>query len=460
MWLLELNQQSFYKIGGSHNEKNFKKVAALILVVLLTLSSTTLAFASQGEMTTYPITATNAYTQLNNVETFESEAEFDAYVNAIIGEGFMQNQRNALEIIEQFYNSLALNRSGDAEYPDYFAGFYLDDSGNLVMLVTENQNLAENLMNQDMTLSSLYESINIRFVEFSYAELHEARDAFRIAHEARRELGCVYALNVVGSGIHRAGNSLRIRLDVYNDRMIEGFRTYVFDSPLIIFEPGVRAELLPEQLPYEVVSVKNTSIAPLNVRVNPGQRISRRAVVLTGSGTMGYRVRRSSDNAEGFITSGHVFSSIGQRVYPHYLFATHLGTVERSEMDNRVDAAFVITHDTPGNTLPSGFTLGTQVVQSFWENQVVLMFGATTGASIGHVLDPDYDTTIEGQFIRGTVWTNVVSASGDSGGPVVVIEVLNNIQIGGIVWGGAPNFPDMVFIPAHRINSDFGVTPF
>lgn len=154
-------------------------------------------------------------------------------------------QREFHEIFEQMYNSLPKTDSGDVIYPDFYAGSYIGDDGRLVVLVTEPLSVLSNETKYETFLAPLTEGlVNHRIVEFSYAQLHEARDEYRIFRDIRLDVNCVYALNVVGSGIDYMQNALLIRLEEFSEEKIEGFRQYVIDSPMIIFEQGDRHEPL------------------------------------------------------------------------------------------------------------------------------------------------------------------------------------------------------------------------
>jgi len=401
----------------------------------------------------------------------------EAYIDAIFGEGFMRNQQKALEVHDQIVNSLPRNRSGEITYPDFFAGFYLDTDGNLVMLITEPT--SRNTIAHEQTsiyspisrdamvyeLISTYSSfVSYRIVEFSYTELHEVLDLYLDNLEERLGLNCIYARNVVGAGIDREANRLRVRIENYNTKMMEGFKQYLLNSPMVVFEQSKRhLPLIPEDTfasyCYEVAEETYVGIMPLSARINPGDRVSTRFITLTQRGTMGYRVRRESDNAVGFITSCHIFNpdgpGTGMRVYPHSAGASHVGTVESRRNDSRIDASFVITRETPGNTLPlHGSQLGTAVPTSFVQNQVVAMFGASTGGvSMGNVLDPHYNATLGGRLRNGMVLTNINAQVGDSGGVVTT----STFATAGIVGWGISGGRDMIFVPAHRINRDLGV---
>lgn len=355
-------------------------------------------------------------------------------------------------------------RSGDVIYPDFYAGAYIGDDGRLVVLNTKPISILSNEKRYETFLSPLSEGLlNYKLAEFSYAELHEARDEYRILSDARLDVNCVYALNVVGSGIDYMQNALLIRLEEYCERKIEGFRKYVFDSPMLIFEQGNRHEpLIPKESAVDEPKDEDyASIVTQSVKVNPGGKVSSNYIFKGwNGGTMGYRVRRNSDNKIGFITSGHIFSDTCDKVYTGSVFSSSIGNIARRVLNSRIDASLVIANannqDSIGNTLPNGRILSTYVPTSFFQNESVTMFVATTGTGVGRVRNVDYDTTIDGQLIKGTVWTTVVSNRGDSGGIVVVTSTLT----AGIVWGGIPGAPDMIFIPAHRINSDLGVTRF
>jgi len=91
--------------------------------------------------------------------------------------------------------------------------------------------------------------------------------------------------NVVGAGISREMNRVRILLEVYSHDEISNFRANVFDSPILMFEQGRRSEyLVPDELEihgqeYSLYGHEGfIDISPFNIRMNPGQRISTRGM--------------------------------------------------------------------------------------------------------------------------------------------------------------------------------------
>ncbi|MCL2188404.1 MAG: S1 family peptidase [Defluviitaleaceae bacterium] len=288
---------------------------------------------------------------------------------------------------------------------------------------------------------------------FSIAQLRELRDLYRNIIDEKLLLGCLYAHNVVGAGIDRAENRFVVRIEEYSQNNINGLLKNIVYSPMIIFEQAERYSHLLDTS-YDHLNELYSHIEPLNARINPGDRLSIRFIFLEGRGSMGYRVRRVSDGAIGFISSGHIFDFAGQRVYPHLTLATHIGTVERMVDNSEIDASFVITHTEAGNTLPTGATLSQLVRASFVQGELMLMFGATTGGeSRGTVQDPDHDFIFDGINRRGMVRTNITARAGDSGGTVAT----GMFMTAGVVGWGPISSPGMIFVPAHRINRIFGV---
>ena len=76
-----------------------------------------------------------------------------------------------------------------------------------------------------------------RHAEFSYAELLATQEAIWNSHESRYRLyGCIYAQNISGGYIAPHVNRVVIGIIDYNERMIAGFRRYVYDSPMVLFQ--------------------------------------------------------------------------------------------------------------------------------------------------------------------------------------------------------------------------------
>jgi len=104
---------------------SLKKITSMFLAVLVVvLSAGFNIYADEVE----EATETPSMTQ----------EQIDAMIDAEVGvEGFAARQRLAREVFEQMYESFERDVNGDIIYPDFFGGAYINDEGNLTVLITE-----------------------------------------------------------------------------------------------------------------------------------------------------------------------------------------------------------------------------------------------------------------------------------------------------------------------------------
>ena len=84
-------------------------------------------------------------------------------------------------------------------------------------------------------------------VEYSYADLYALQDTISdiireglviISERPLRDDWCIYLNNAIFASANIMINRVVIRLYEYNEDMIAGFRRYVYDSPMLVFEHG------------------------------------------------------------------------------------------------------------------------------------------------------------------------------------------------------------------------------
>jgi len=266
-------------------------------------------------------------------------SEIDDFLLEYLGEEFVQNQLRSLEIFEQLHSVLLQSTDGRSEvYPDFFGGAYIDENGNLVILLTEA--VAYDALGSGGMRDGLSDKgISFRFVEFSAAELESINDAiYEIISPIFGTSYCIYADNVVFWGIDDRTNRLVVQLEILTDEKITGFRENIFDSPALYFEQGERWDWgggaeNPSSFHggefqyyytydcdfdwsyagfcYMEISASQTDIEhymgimPLSASVNPREHLWRGQLSRVRAGTMGFRVRCRDTNEVGFVAALH-----------------------------------------------------------------------------------------------------------------------------------------------------------
>jgi len=154
----------------------------------------------------------------------------------LFGSEFASNYLRALNVLDAFYGNLPTNRIGKAIYPDDFGGLYINESGELVVLLVESR--YSNIASVTMGAFEV-ENINFRTVIFSYNELREAFDF--LDYFIPNAVDNTAAANVDGISFDVKSNLIMVSLAVYSDNKISLFSELVFDAPFLIFHqsPGL-----------------------------------------------------------------------------------------------------------------------------------------------------------------------------------------------------------------------------
>lgn len=315
--------------------RTHKKLAALLLVLIFSLSLVTMPYAQ---------TDLSAITDPNLI----AEA---------MGEEFAENYFRATELFNNFYDSLLQSRIGDIIYPDNFGGIYINDYGNLVVLVVGSAGTRANTSFIEAYVDS---SVAIREVAFAYNDLWHTFRFLQNEMISNRE--CSAIANVTGIWLDVIGNQVYITLDDYSDEHVANIGNMVEDSHILAFMhvPRIRTgdEYISHSPPIEYshakdISLEDYAISPFTPGViRPGDCIYLRhptnSNAFTRVGTVGYRAQADvpgAGNQHGFVTAAH----IGWNVFGRYLRAGDnlydssrrlVGTVTASQRSS-IDAAFV-----------------------------------------------------------------------------------------------------------------------
>ena len=211
------------------NNKILCVMLVTLLAIILPLSAIALGSDRDG---TQQIMSQNRHKEAR-YEIWDAElyAAFRAYIYALFGEDYFENEQQAVRDIEELRRGFGRTRSGNIMYPDYFGGAYINDDGHMVMLIVEdNINAARDYV--------AVRSGRYRVVEFSYAELNEVFEVAVDRFIYRLNSGCIYARNIEGGGLRIMDNVVAFYITYYNDEMIAWFRQYIHCSPIIELRQG------------------------------------------------------------------------------------------------------------------------------------------------------------------------------------------------------------------------------
>ena len=463
--------------------KKVKKVVVLLAVIILTIPLFTHANVNPNA---------DPNSQRNNghneevyceiyQEIFESRVEYFGYE-------FVRNHAEARETIEEIEDFFRDTRSDMVVYPDYFGGMYVNEYGELVLLkvASEYKGYCE-----PETFYYFTDTL-VEEVEFSYNELIEVMDLLddkfdEWSSQIRMSLNIDYydnpevfdrdylsslfpspMHNVAAWSLGVAGNHITVYLIEYTPETIEEFRSYIFDSPTLVFQPDPfeMVDFTPEQ-PFE----------PANERQPPQEYVEGIArttarTILPGDRLSVWRWTNRSRN-EGYLVGGQrLIGSIGYRatltrIFPGiitfrdygFVTAAHLGNPELRVDDvilcrddviiGRVilsallnfDVAFVRLYDPNRVSRLPNDPAFRQGVMGGRLGDSVSMRGGVSGWRHGQITHERISFSNPWQQFRNVSMTSIMAQRGDSGSPIYVmhngnIQAVVGFLVGERTYGG------------------------
>lgn len=171
--------------------------------------------------------------------------DWDANTSSVTEEEFHLNREEASNQIQAMYRGFERPENWIQIYPDFYAGPTLDADGRLIISIIYSG--IEKALRHDSIGPLLEAGVQYRFVEFSLTQLQAmqasmwegACEGNVTARQRRRCCNrCRYESNVTWGYICTTYNRVVVGLYRYNDSMIAGYRRYVYDSPMLMFEQG------------------------------------------------------------------------------------------------------------------------------------------------------------------------------------------------------------------------------
>jgi len=413
--------------------KHFKK-ATFAFLLALTFLFTVPALARDADESN-----DNSQHEVFFVEDFLANPEFLNYINAYLvseyGEKFIENRNTAIliadELLDLFYVRSYARSDVDLMYPEYFGGMYIDDYGNLRILVVKESNSAS------VSSFSRISKIDLTEVVFSKNELLQIfDDVYTFLNSNSQGHLCEVMQNISGMSLDVAQNRVVVYLRDLSTRQIELFERTVVYHPAIIFSYSSEDDLE-------------------DTRLNPGSRIQRRS----GAGqSVGYRA--SLGSGLGFVTTAHGNPPIarGEHFYVSGN-ANPVGVVQR--VSPATDSAFValFPHVTWSN-LPSHNVRPSIQIPILGDIAIRISAGGSGSphicsgriTSVSHVHNGTFGPIL-------TARATYSRSSGDSGGIIVRPSVNNQFAILGIHVGSHGASGNAVFSTASRITDALSVIP-
>jgi hypothetical protein len=426
-----------------------KKFLAVCLTAFLMFNSTAYALSSL-QRNDY---AFGSIEMLIIDDLFEDETfaeSLDEHLISVFGEEFLNNHDRSMVVVNEIYSLFPSNRLGYTVYPEFFGGMFIDEYGNLVVhLINDEvartrsiQDLGniEFILEQNVIISHTNHSYNYlnRLIEYIHGFMLDNAESYVARYVSHMYLSV-------------RSNKVVVALNNYNEDIKALFRHIVTDSPAIkLTEAQIgfgfnfqhdHYDLVENSLYLEdnICVLSIDSRGPITAR--PGMGVDRF--------TIGYRA--AVNGVQGVVTAGHAVY-LNQRIG---LF----GTVTGRMRSINVDAAFIEV--TENVTLSNNFFMQEGQLNPWTTHPVegarVTMLGARTGSFQSGIIS---STNFAYSILTGLVLTDVFGQEGDSGGPVFTGTAASNNLIGIITGGRTGGGHGAFFTRESNIRSALRAAPF
>ncbi|MCL2838264.1 MAG: copper amine oxidase N-terminal domain-containing protein [Oscillospiraceae bacterium] len=203
-----------------------KKILSFLLIAALLIVSAGSVFATGS---------------VERDELTDMDINIEEYLISQFGEAFWTNHNRALENIEIIWSLFPDDRYGMTILPDFMGGLYLNNDGNLVVQIVDNDTA------RAQAIAALSNAVNmdeiiIKYVEFPESYLLEIINSLNSLWSDNPD--CDVVNNVTSFGLDTMNNRVEFGLRVYNEAEIARFRDTILDSPAITFAQGYDLVLL------------------------------------------------------------------------------------------------------------------------------------------------------------------------------------------------------------------------
>lgn len=251
-------------------------------------------------------------------------------------------ERYALKIysnLETAFENYVTRSKEKYLYPDYYGGAFVDDKGDLVILVTDTSHqIKHNLMTYAKSPDISFEKCIYSFNELN--ELNKELSSYFSDQQLCEEL------TWEGSGIDVRKNCIIISLKDCSNFSIHRFKQRVMDSPMLKFEQIGEIQWDSECIPIDSVQLDTRSSFMYNLHLGSayhltGKTESGEEAIFRGS--VGFRAMRMNglQLEHGFVTAAHCLPKIGMKIKYGRDGDLYLGVVRDVKLNTTSDVAFV-----------------------------------------------------------------------------------------------------------------------
>lgn len=357
------------------------------------------------------------------------------------------NMLNSNDIINRFFEYYGESTEQGVQFPDYYAGFEIQNDGTLVLHSTD--------VSEDM-IESVYEicqtdDFAIQEALYSFSELKETADNITGAMMDANNIECVIIsipnnrVNVYVAEVSGTSASSVVS-NISNDDQIElCFFTSIADAAITAAYPDGYQD-------------PDTFVGSPTISRIGGSEASTTATTTTlkygalgysnsQNGTVGYLALDSSGNKI-LVTHGHDLSS-NKAYYYGGSGGTNVGTVTVLGTSDELDASVVVLNTNTTITNQADWTNSSQFTSAISTNssllslsgEVAYYYGAASGSERESLLSGIKSSDGYYFYLR-----DVFSVSGDSGGPVYT-KSTSGLKLLGIVKGWDSGGTKIISVP-------------
>lgn len=362
--------------------------------------------------------------------------------------GIQQFQR-----LMDYFESRAATASGDGDitavYPEYYGGAYLNDDGNLVVVMTDMSDKAtvqEVTQNTKLTVQHGAVSLNTLMATYeliwntyvAYKEMYKGVDESEISPEMK-----CYLDNFVGVGVKQSENAVLVDLMNTDEKTIACVKQFLPDVEYVRI--AEHENILDEQGEFQSANIVNntsaTSLLMSSVVYQPGNPVH---IAGEENCTIGFRCKILDDGVykHGFVTAAHGVGILsGTIVYEGNTSGTNngviVGRVYGGQLGGTLDASLVILEDQTTPISDSAIN-GAIITDIFFtadetlEGTTAYMVGYKSGVLSGKVksVSYTYEDKETGLILNDLVKCDYKGDFGDSGGVVYAQGANGNYIIG------------------------------
>lgn len=346
------------------------------------------------------------------------------------------------------------DKDGKIQYEDYYGGSYVNDDGNLVILLND----ADDEETKDVK-DAISENAVIKSVRKSYQKLKDNNTKFTDLLEMYTE----------------EKNNSKVNNDELTDLLdnITGFYIDIENNINVVLLQDVSEESMKQFNDFfennqEVQFVEEERPQLFATEIKAGRRIYSRAdsshINLYSVGSRASYVNSNGETVKGFLTCAHGNNAVNDKIYINSSMTTEIGKVTKRKYSGKVDAAFVkitnsnytasrkVYYSDSAGTISDKFILSNSsetvancVGETFYKA------GATSYLTKGKVVAEGVTVTYSNGTTFKDLWkVNTTSKGGDSGG--VVFDTTKCVS--GILQGGDSTY--MYAINIDNIDNSFG----